>query len=128
MAVRSVSALVLRSAAVTADPIWGLGAKYSGMFAGGTFGVGIGYQFTNDGLDNIAGSQGVDRDGLSANVALDSGFSAAINYSMIDVGVPGQRRQQRRHAHGHRHELHVRRHHPARQLRSLRLGRQRIRS
>jgi hypothetical protein len=29
------------------------------MFAGGTFGVGIGYQFTNDGLDNIAGSQGV---------------------------------------------------------------------
>jgi predicted porin len=33
------------------DPIWGLGAKYSGMFAGGTFGVGIGYQFTNDGLE-----------------------------------------------------------------------------
>jgi outer membrane protein OmpU len=77
------------SAAVTADPIWGLGAKYSGMFAGGTFGVGIGYQFTNDGLDNIAGSQSVDVIGLSANVALDSGFSAAINYSTIDVGVPG---------------------------------------
>jgi outer membrane protein OmpU len=38
------------------DPIWGIGAKYSGMFAGGTFGVGIGYQFTNDG-DNIAGTR-----------------------------------------------------------------------
>jgi hypothetical protein len=33
--------------------------------------------------------------GLSANVALDSGFSAAVNYSMIDVtGATGQRLQR----------------------------------
>jgi outer membrane protein OmpU len=73
------------NAAVTADPIWAIGAKYSGMFAGGTFGVGIGYQWTDDGVDTIAGSQGVSVTGLSANVALDSGFSAAVNYSMIEV-------------------------------------------
>jgi outer membrane protein OmpU len=71
--------------AVTSDPIWAIGAKYSGMFAGGSFGVGIGYQWTDDGLDNIAGNQGVSVTGLSANVALDSGFSAAVNYSMIEV-------------------------------------------
>ena len=71
--------------AVDGDPIWALGARYSGTFAGGSFGVGIGYQFTNDGLDNIAGSQGVSVTGLSARVALDSGLSAAVNYSMIDV-------------------------------------------
>jgi hypothetical protein len=44
---------------VTADPIWGIGAKYSGMFAGGTFGVGIGYQFTNDGVTTSPRGQGV---------------------------------------------------------------------
>jgi outer membrane protein OmpU len=71
--------------AVTSDPIWAIGAKYSGMFAGGSFGVGIGYQATNDGLDNVAGDQGVSVTGLSANVALDAGFSAAINYSMIEI-------------------------------------------
>ncbi len=73
------------NAAVTGDPIWAIGAKYSGMFAGGSFGVGIGYQSTEDGLDNLAGSQGVDVTGLSANIALDSGFSAAINYSMVSI-------------------------------------------
>jgi outer membrane protein OmpU len=72
--------------AVDADPVWGLGARYSGMFAGGSFGVGIGYQFTNDGLDNDGGAtNGVSVTGLSANVALDSGFSAAVNYSMVEI-------------------------------------------
>jgi hypothetical protein len=37
----------------TADPIWGIGARYSGAFAGGTFGVGVGYQFTDDAIDAI---------------------------------------------------------------------------
>jgi len=69
----------------TADPIWGLGGKYSGAFAGGTFGVGIGYQFTNDGIDATAATEEVSVLGLSANVALDSGFSAAINYSTIEI-------------------------------------------
>jgi outer membrane protein OmpU len=73
------------NAAVTADPIWGIGANYSGMFAGGSFGVGIGYQTTNDGLDNVAGSQGVSVLGVSGSVELDSGFAAAINYSTIEV-------------------------------------------
>jgi outer membrane protein OmpU len=44
---------IVQVAAVDGDPVWGIGAKYSGMFAGGTFGVGIGYQFTNDG-DQVA--------------------------------------------------------------------------
>jgi outer membrane protein OmpU len=69
----------------TADPIWGLGAKYSGMFAGGSFGVGIGYQFTDDSNEFTAGSQGVAVTGLSANVALDYGLSAAVNYMSIQV-------------------------------------------
>jgi outer membrane protein OmpU len=71
--------------AVTADPVWGLGVRYSGSFGGGSFGVGLGYQWTNDGLDQVAGNQGVSVTGLSGRVALDSGFSAAINYSMIEI-------------------------------------------
>jgi outer membrane protein OmpU len=71
--------------AVDADPIWGLGVRYTGSFGGGSFGVGLGYQFTNDGFDNFAGNQGVAVTGISGRVALDSGFSAAVNYSMIEV-------------------------------------------
>jgi len=72
--------------AVTTDPIWGIGAKYSGSFAGGTFGVGIGYQFSNDIVTN-AGSQEASVLGLSANVALDSGLSGAINYTAIETDL-----------------------------------------
>ncbi len=69
---------------LTADPIWGLGAKYSGSFAGGTFGAGIGYQTVGDADANTVGNQGVNVTGLSLNVALDSGFSGAVNYSIIN--------------------------------------------
>jgi outer membrane protein OmpU len=73
---------------VDGDPVWGLGARYTGAFAGGTFGVGIGYQFNNDAL-NIANSN-VEASviGVSAHVVLDMGFSAAINYSELDTSVP----------------------------------------
>jgi len=69
---------------LTGDPIWGIGGKYSGAFAGGTFGVGIGYQFVNDGDPVAADNQGGTITGLSLNVALDSGFSGAVNYSIIN--------------------------------------------
>jgi outer membrane protein OmpU len=69
----------------TADPIWGLGAKYSGMFAGGSFGVGIGYQFTDDSNEFSRRKPGRAVTGLSANVALDYGLSAAVNYMSIQV-------------------------------------------
>jgi outer membrane protein OmpU len=71
----------------TADPIWAIGGRYAGTFAGGTFGVGIGYQWTNDGFD-LAATPDVEASvlGVSANVALDSGFAAAINYSVIEFG------------------------------------------
>jgi hypothetical protein len=60
-----------------------------------------------------ATSTGVSVTGISANVALDSGFSAAINYSMMDIDlVNGDG-----NALGHWRELHVRRDHRARQLR-----------
>jgi outer membrane protein OmpU len=82
------SAVGTGSPAFTSDAIWAIGAKYSGMFAGGSFGVGIGYQFTDDGIDATPVAIGISVTGISANVALDSGFSAAINYSMIDVSNP----------------------------------------
>ncbi|MGP1356419.1 porin [Roseicyclus sp.] len=69
---------------VTTDPIWGIGATYGGEFAGGTFGVGIGYQFSNDIATN-PGNQGVSVLGLSGHVALESGLSAAVNYSVFDT-------------------------------------------
>jgi outer membrane protein OmpU len=86
------------NADVTADPIWALGARYNGAFAGGTFGVGLGYQFTNDGLDQLAGTAAAGVDftesdetatiwGLSASVSLDNGFSAAVNYSSISLDL-----------------------------------------
>jgi outer membrane protein OmpU len=78
---------LVQVAAVDGDPVWGIGAKYSGMFAGGTFGVGIGYQTTNDGDQVLATSTGASVLGISANVALDSGFSVAVNYSMLDTDL-----------------------------------------
>jgi outer membrane protein OmpU len=84
------TAAVGNVAAVTADPIWAIGGRYSGAFAGGTFGVGVGYQWTTDAFDNgAAGLVDVAVTGLSANVALDSGFSAAVNYAMINVDITG---------------------------------------
>jgi outer membrane protein OmpU len=73
---------------VIPDPIWGLGARYTGTFSGGSFGVGIGYQFTNDALELDPGPIKFKVLGLSAHVALDSGLSAALNYSAYDVDRP----------------------------------------
>jgi outer membrane protein OmpU len=78
---------LVQQSGVDGDPVWGIGAKYSGAFAGGTFGIGIGYQFTNDGDQTAATTVGASWTGISANVALDSGFSAAINYSMLDTDL-----------------------------------------
>jgi outer membrane protein OmpU len=66
------------------DPVWGIGASYDGMFAGGSFGIGVGYQTVDDkdSLDATVG--GEDRFGISASVSLDNGLSAAVNYSQID--------------------------------------------
>jgi outer membrane protein OmpU len=68
----------------TGDPVWGLGATYDGMFAGGSFGVGIGYQTVNDTDPLAADNQGVDVFGISADVSLDNGLSVGVGYSMID--------------------------------------------
>jgi outer membrane protein OmpU len=71
----------------TGDPVWGIGATYDGMFAGGSYGIGLGYQTVDDADPLTAGSQGADVIGVSAHASLDSGFSAAINYSQIDTDV-----------------------------------------
>jgi outer membrane protein OmpU len=73
----------------TADPIWGIGARYSGAFAGGTFGVGVGYQFTNDAIDDNPGLIEMAILGFSAHVALASGFTAVVNHSVYDMDVFG---------------------------------------
>jgi outer membrane protein OmpU len=91
--VANVLPLYAQDADVTGDPVWGIGAKYSGMFAGGTFGVGIGYQFNNDAYQDgvTVPRPALDADilGLSAHVELDMGLSAAINYSELDTNVAG---------------------------------------
>jgi outer membrane protein OmpU len=74
---------------VDGDPVWGIGATYDGMFAGGSFGVGIGYQFTNDGDQTAGTSTEVTVIGISADVSLDNGLSAAVNYSELDSDVAG---------------------------------------
>jgi outer membrane protein OmpU len=68
---------------ITNDPIWGVGLRYGGDFAGGSYTLGVGYQTTSD-INNAPGGQGVTWAGISAAVALDSGFSAAVNYSQVD--------------------------------------------
>ena len=73
----------------TADPIWGIGARYSGAFAGGTFGVGLGYQFTRDAIDRDPGLIQMAILGFSAHVALTSGFTAVVNHSIYDMDVFG---------------------------------------
>ena len=72
-----------------ADNIYGIGARYAGTFGGGSFTVGGGYQFTNDTHAAVAGDQELSIVGISAVVALDSGLSAGINYSMIDYAGGG---------------------------------------
>jgi outer membrane protein OmpU len=70
---------------LTGDAVWGIGCRYSGAFAGGTFAVGIGYQFSNDLDESAAVEVEASALGMSSNVALDSGSSAAVNYTMFDA-------------------------------------------
>lgn len=65
------------------DVLFGLGFRYGFDFGGGSAGIGLGYQTIED-ANLAAGDQGTDVLGLSLSVQLDSGFSAAFNYSDID--------------------------------------------
>ena len=67
----------------TEDPILGIGFRYSFDFAGGSVGVGLGYQTVED-ATLAAGNQGRDIIGVSLSAELDNGLSAAINYSDIN--------------------------------------------
>ncbi len=74
---------------LTADAIYGIGASYGGSFGGGSYTVGAGYQTTADTHAAVAGGQELSIVGISATVALDSGLSAGLNYSMIDYAGAG---------------------------------------
>jgi outer membrane protein OmpU len=86
------------------DNGYAIGARYNGSFAGGSYGVGIGYQVATprDGwmLGNINGDiftavttaadfgdevDDVTAMGVSANVALDSGFSFGVTYTQYEA-------------------------------------------
>ncbi len=73
---------------LTGDAVYGIGASYAGSFGGGSYTIGAGYQAVNDMDPTTAGAQGFDITGISATVALDSGLSAGINYSVINVNNP----------------------------------------
>ncbi len=81
------------------DPVWGVGFKYSGDLGGATVGVGLGYQQTSVGANPFGSwfhttsdgtvffttlADDISIMGASVNVALDNGFSAAVNYSELD--------------------------------------------
>ncbi|MEX3017085.1 porin [Gymnodinialimonas hymeniacidonis] len=76
---------ILAGDGLTGDAIYGIGASYAGSFGGGSYTVGAGYQTVQDFDADLAGAQGITIMGISATVALDSGFSAGFNYSQIDV-------------------------------------------
>jgi outer membrane protein OmpU len=65
------------------DVLFGVGFRYGFDFGGGNAGIGIGYQSIDD-AQLLAGNQGADILGVSLSIELDSGFSAAFNYSEID--------------------------------------------
>lgn len=70
------------------DPILGLGAKYSGEFAGVAFGAGIGYQ---GGADLSDDGENVDASvaGLSLSAKMDNGLQGIFNYSHYDDDAGG---------------------------------------
>ncbi|MCU4652446.1 porin [Roseibacterium sp. SDUM158016] len=70
---------------LTGDPIWGLGLRYGNSISGGSYTVGLGWQSVDDADPVAAGNQGVTITGLSFALALDSGLSAAANYSIVDT-------------------------------------------
>jgi len=73
------------------EVVWGIGFRYNFDFAGGSAGIGLGYQTTDDFGDDAVtplrfagGDQGRDIIGISLSTELDNGLSAAINYSSIN--------------------------------------------
>jgi outer membrane protein OmpU len=66
--------------------IYGIGANYAFDFAGGSFVAGLGYQRGDDlQADNVAGVYDATAIGVSGSLALDSGLTMTINYSMFDI-------------------------------------------
>ena len=65
------------------DPVLGVGAKYTGEFAGIAFGAGLGYQTVDfeDGDSSVIG--------VSLDMNMDNGLQAIVNYSQLDVDVAG---------------------------------------
>ncbi|WP_420380841.1 porin [Marivita sp.] len=61
-----------------ADPVWGLGLRYTTDLGGAAVGIGLGYQTQEDIGDLV---------GLSLDATMANGFSAAINYSELDPEV-----------------------------------------
>lgn len=75
---------------LTGDPVFGIGGRYAGEFAGGSFRVGLGYQsIMGDAYPTFAGEQNGTLIGISGAVALDMGLSAAFNYSTVDIDTGG---------------------------------------
>ena len=74
------------------DPILGVGARYSGEFAGVAFGAGIGYQSGADVADDAA-EDGESADGsitgLSLSAKMANGIQGIINYSHYDDDLGG---------------------------------------
>lgn len=60
----------------TLDPIWGVGVRYAGEFSGVNVGFGLGHQ-TQEDLGNWTG--------VSIDVAMANGFTAAVNHSVADL-------------------------------------------
>ena len=61
-----------------ADPVWGLGLRYTTDLGGTAIGIGLGYQTQEDIGDLV---------GISLDAKMANGFSAAINYSELDPEV-----------------------------------------
>ncbi len=70
----AVSAMLDDTGATQDDAVLAIGGKYSGDLGGVTLGVGLGYQT----------SEFNDIYGISLDVAMDNGLSAALNYSDLD--------------------------------------------
>jgi outer membrane protein OmpU len=71
------------------DYLFGIGLSYGFDFGGGSAGIGIGYQSSDDAAI-AAGNQGFSATGVSFHVDLDSGLAAAVNYTAIsDDGLFG---------------------------------------
>lgn len=79
----------VRNDQLTGDAVYGIGVAYAGTFGGGSYTVGAGYQGTADTHAAVLGDQNLYVVGVSATVALDSGLSAGLTYSMFDYSGAG---------------------------------------